>query len=78
MKDPAVSPERRYRPRDEKISMDKHEGKNHVKILHKPTGASVEGVGDDLDALLEELRDQLDNEVASLDEARGRLGDSKD
>ena len=59
MSDPATHPERRYRPRDEQISMDKQDGKNHVRILHKPSQIAVEGTGDDLDALVEELRTDL-------------------
>lgn len=78
MKDPATNPERRtYRPRDEILVMDKQEGRNHVKITHKPSGVVVEGTGDDLDALVDQLRADLSARVESFYEGEGRLRDSQ-
>lgn len=79
MTDPTTLPENRsYRPREEQIFMDKQDGNVHVKVVHKPTGVTVEGTGDDLDSLLDSLRDDLSAQVESFYEAEGRLKDSAD
>lgn len=48
-----------YKPRDEKMVMEKlKDGSFHVRLSHKDGGV-VEGTGRDLDQLVEDLRDQL-------------------
>jgi len=74
MNDPASTPERRYNPRDEKVVFTEVQGKGHVKILHKPTGITVEATGDDID--LETLKADLRSQVEARYESVGRILDS--
>ena len=63
MQDPSTKPERRYHPREEKMTIDKQgEHTFHVTLQHK-SGPKVEGTGENLDELIERLREDLNREV---------------